>query len=66
MTSINLKSLDPAQLMPTPEIPESYGPRNGEDRRVYKLVKEALDAGPGKKYDTVADFMRTLDARVPR
>lgn len=66
MTSLNLKALDPATLMPLPEVPESYGPRNEEDRRVYALVKEALDSGPGKKYDTVADFMRTLDARVPR
>lgn len=64
MAALKLTSIDPAQLMPTPEVPETYGPRNEEDVRVYKLVKEALDAGPGKKYDSVTDFMRALDARV--
>ncbi len=66
MTTLNLKSLDPATLMPLPEVPESYGPRNEEDLRVYTLVKEAIDGGPGRKYDTVADFMGTLNARVSR
>jgi hypothetical protein len=66
MISRNLKSLDSAQMMPTPEVPDSYGPRNEADVHVYNLVKDALDAGPGKKYATVADFMRTLDARVSR
>ena len=66
MTSLDLKSLDPAQLMPTPEVPDSFGPRNQEDLRVYKLVKEAIDTGAGKKFDTVAEFMRALDIRVGR
>lgn len=66
MTSLDLNSIDPAHLMPTPEVPDSYGPRNEDDVRVYKLVKEALDAGPGRKYDTVADFMLALDARMSR
>ena len=52
--------------MPLPEVPESYGPRNVEDMRIYTLVKEAIDGGPGKKYDTVSDFMRVLDARLSR
>jgi hypothetical protein len=53
MTALNLKKLDPAQLMPIPEVPESYGPRNAEDRRVYKLVKEAFDADIWHTYETV-------------
>ena len=65
MATRKLKSIDPAQLLPTPEVPESYGPRNDEDLHVHQLVQEALDAGPGKKYDTVADFIQSLDARVP-
>ncbi|NRR29085.1 hypothetical protein HSX11_02700 [Oxalobacteraceae bacterium] len=65
MTSLNLKSIDPVQLLPTPDVPDSYGPRNEEDVRVYKLVKEAFDTGPGKKFDTVADFMSALDLRRP-
>lgn len=52
--------------MPTPEVPESYGPRNEEEARVYALVKEALEAGPGKTYDTVADFIAELRAGVTR
>lgn len=66
MTTLNLKALDPAELMPTPEVPESYGPRNEEERRIYTLVKEALDAGPGKTYDNVADLIAELRAGIPR
>lgn len=51
--------------MPTPEVPESYGPRNDEERRVHTLIKEALDAGPGKTYDNVADFIADLRAGIP-
>ena len=66
MTSLNLKSIDPAELMPLPDIPESYGPRNEEERRVYMLVKEALDSGPGKTYASVADLMAELRTGIPR
>lgn len=34
MKSLNLSDIDPAELMPTPDVPESYGPRNAEERRV--------------------------------
>ncbi len=66
MATLNLKSLDPADLMPAPEVPESYGPRNDEDVRVYAFVKEALNACPGTKYDSVEDFMRALLSQGPR
>lgn len=66
MTSINIKAIDPAELMPLPEVPESYGPRDEEDRRVYSLVKEALDSGTGKTYASVADFIMELRAGIPR
>jgi hypothetical protein len=66
MTALNLQSIDPAELMPTPEVPESYGPRSEEEERVYALVKEALVAGPGKTYDTVADLIDELRAGIPR
>lgn len=65
MSKLNLKSIDPAELMPTPEVPESYGPRNQEDVLVYRFVKEALDGGPGKKYASVADFIAELRASIP-
>lgn len=65
MASHNLKSIDPAQLSPTPEVPECYGPRDDEDVRIHQLVRAALDAGPGKKYDTVASFIQALDVRAP-
>jgi hypothetical protein len=65
MSKLNLNSIDPADLMPTPEVPESYGPRNQEDVLVYTFVKEALDGGPGKKYDNVADFIAELRAGIP-
>jgi hypothetical protein len=64
MPSLNLQALPLEQLLPLPEVPEHYGPRDEEDVQVYEMVQEAL-AGPSKKYDTVADFMRALDAHVP-
>jgi len=64
MPALNLKAIDPAELMPLPEVPESYGPRNEEDREVYALIQEAMDSGPGTQYETVADFMAVLRARA--
>lgn len=66
MTSLHLNTIDPAELMPTPEIPESFGPRNEEERRVYNLVKEALDSGPGKSYCSVAEFIADLRTTIRR
>ena len=66
MPALNLKALDPAELMPLPDVPESYGPRNEEEQRIYDLVMEGIHSGPGTVYATVDDFMRALDARVPR
>ncbi len=66
MTSLRLHTLDPAELMPTPEVPESFGPRNEEERRVHGLIKEALDSGPGKTYGSVAEFIAELRTTIPR
>ena len=63
---LNLKSIDPAQLMPIPEVPESYGPRNEEDMRVYVLVKEAIDSSRSNTYATPADFLRSVRTRIRR
>ncbi|MBJ7313355.1 hypothetical protein H7U20_24605 [Rugamonas sp. CCM 8940] len=57
--------MDPADLIPLPEVPDSYGPRDEEERRVHTLVKEALDSGPGKNYASVADFLAELRAGIP-
>jgi hypothetical protein len=65
MPSRDLKAIDPAELMPLPEVPESYGPRNEEEKRVYELVKEALDSGPGMTYASVADLIADLRAGIP-
>ncbi|MBV1777478.1 hypothetical protein KSF73_17305, partial [Burkholderiaceae bacterium DAT-1] len=60
----SLNSLDPAELMPLPEVPESYGPRNEEDREVYALIQEALESGPGTVYASVAEFATEFRARL--
>lgn len=65
MTSLDFKSIDPAELLPLPEVPDSYGPRDEEERRVYALVKEALDSSPGKTYASVAELMAELRASIP-
>ncbi len=46
--------------MPTPEVPESYAPRNEGEQRIYNLGKEGLDSGPGKTYASVTDFIAEL------
>lgn len=38
----DLSDIDPAELAPIPEVPESYGPRNAEERRILAKVQEAL------------------------
>jgi hypothetical protein len=58
----NLKALDPAELMPIPDVPESYGPRNEEDQRVYDLVKAGLDSGEPIPVD--AAYFARLRARI--
>ena len=60
MKSLNLNAIDPAELMPSPEVPESYGPRNEEERRIYALIKEALDGDEGLSYETVDDLIDEL------
>ncbi|WP_035055805.1 hypothetical protein [Andreprevotia chitinilytica] len=63
MPALNLKSLDPAELMPLPEIPESYGPRNEEEQRIDDLVMEGINSGPGKQYASVAEFAAEFRAQ---
>ena len=65
MKSLNLSAIDPAELVPAPEVPESYGPRNEEERRIYERVKEALDCDEGETYDTVADLIDELRRGIP-
>lgn len=42
MQPLDLMALDPADLAPLPEVPESYGPRNAEERRILARVQAAL------------------------
>ena len=62
MTPLNLKAIDPAELLPIPDIPESYGPRNEEDQRVYDLVMAGLNSRPAIPVDGA--FFRQLDAII--
>jgi len=62
MPTLNLTALDPAELAPIPDIPESYGPRNEEDERVLALVLEGLASGQPLPMD--ASFFDELDAII--
>jgi hypothetical protein len=62
MTTLNLHSLDPSELMPTPEILGSNAPNDPEEEHVYPLVKDALDNPSGKLYSRAADFIEELRA----
>jgi hypothetical protein len=60
MKSLNPSDIDPAELVPTPDVPDSYGPRNEEERRIYDMLNEALDGDEGQSYETVADLIDEL------
>ncbi|MBV8667262.1 MAG: hypothetical protein JO269_12335 [Burkholderiaceae bacterium] len=64
MSVLNLKSLDPAELAPLPEVPESFGPRNEEDERVLALVKQGLSSGQAIPVDDA--FFAELDAIIAK
>ncbi|WP_035057779.1 hypothetical protein [Andreprevotia chitinilytica] len=62
MPALNLQALDPADLMPIPDVPESYGPRNEEDQRVYELVTAGIESGEPIPVDE--SFFARLRARI--
>lgn len=59
---LNLHEIDPAELAPIPDVPESYGPRNDEDEHVLKLVREGLESGPAIAVDDA--FFARLRSRI--
>ncbi len=66
MKPLNLANIAPADLMPLPEVPDRYGPRNADERRIYDRVKEGLDCTSGKEYASVADFIAELRGKVAK
>jgi hypothetical protein len=60
MANLNLKSIPKADMMPLPDVPESYGPRNAEDERVHDLVQRGLASGEPIPVDD-AYFARLRD-----
>jgi len=59
---LNLHKIDPAELAPIPDVPESYGPRNEEEERVLRLVREGLESGPAIPVDGA--FFARLRSRI--
>ncbi|MDY7549017.1 hypothetical protein QN360_16960 [Glaciimonas sp. CA11.2] len=62
MQAFNLTTINPVELDPIPDVPESYGPRNEEDRRVLTLMLEGMSSGPALPIDDA--FFAELDAIV--
>jgi len=60
--ALNLHTIDPVELLPLPEVPESYGPRDDEEKRVLQLVKEGLESGPVVAVDDA--FIARLRSRI--
>ncbi len=60
--ALNLHTIDPAELLPLPEVPESYGARDEEEKRVLELVKEGLESGPSILVDEA--FFERLRSRI--
>lgn len=57
-----LYALDIAEMLPMPEIPEQYGARNDEEKRVLKLVQDGLQSGAPVPVDDA--FFARLQARI--
>ena len=62
MQPFNIETIDPAELAPIPEVPETFGPRNEEDVRVLDLVLTSLSSGAALPLD--ATFFAELDAII--
>lgn len=60
--ALNLHTIDPAELLPLPEVPESYGARNEEEEQILDLVKEGLESGPVISVDDA--FFARLQSRI--
>jgi len=60
--ALNLHTIDPAELLPLPEVPEGYGARDDEEKRVLQLVREGLESGPVIPVDDV--FIARLRSRI--
>ena len=62
--ALNLHTIDPTELLPLPEVPESesYGARDDEEKRVLQLVKEGLESGPVIPVDDA--FIACLRSRI--
>ena len=60
--ALNLHTIDPVELLPLPEVPESYGARDEKDKRVLQLVTEGLDSGPTIPVDDA--FFERLRSRI--
>jgi hypothetical protein len=63
---IDLSTIDPAELLPLPEVPESCGPRNDEERRIFELVRKGIESGPGIEYPNAEAFAAEFRAQIPR
>lgn len=58
---MNTRKPSPADTLPEqPVAQDGYGPRNEEERRIYELIKEALDADKWTEYDSVDALMDDL------
>jgi hypothetical protein len=62
MHSFNLTAIDPVELAPIPDVPESYGPRNEEDQHVLALIQQGISSGQALPVDDA--FFAELDAIV--
>jgi hypothetical protein len=60
--ALNLHTIDPAELLPLPEVPEGYGAGDDEEKRVLQLVKEGLESGPAIPVDDA--FIARLRSRI--
>ena len=67
MSNLNLKALDPAELLPLPAAAsDSCAPRDEEERRIFALVREGIESGPGVLYPNAAAFAAEFAAQLPR
>ncbi|QDQ28118.1 hypothetical protein FNU76_18180 [Chitinimonas arctica] len=66
MPNLKRKALDPAELIPLPEVPASNDPRDEEEQHIHDLVMEGLNSGTGQQYSNAAEFAAEFRAQLLR
>lgn len=64
MATPNFSTSRPVGGYTLPEDPGKTGPRSEAERRLFAMITEGIESGPGREVN--ADFIAELRARIPK